>query len=133
MADKYSTTELIALARKHKVAVAIGAGVLLVLAASGGGQTGGGQTGGGGSGSGGGQQGTVVDAGGFDDGSSGGSGGGSGGGGGSSGGFDKPAYDNAQASDDSRHANTIDGIRGVEQCKMPDGTYIEVEAGTCAR
>jgi hypothetical protein len=123
MADKYSTTELIALARKHKVAVAIGAGVLLVLAVSGGGQTGGG-----GSGGGGGQQGPVVDAGGFDDGSSGGSSGG-----GSSGGFDKPAYDNAQASDDSRHANTIDGIRGVEQCKMPDGTYIEVEAGTCAR
>jgi hypothetical protein len=121
MADKFSADELIALARKHKVALAVGAGVLLVLSASSGGQSGGG---GWGSGSGGQGQGPSVDAGVGVEGPDGTD---------SSGGFDKRAYDNAQARDSSDHANKIDSIRGVEQCAMPDGTYIEVEAGTCAR
>lgn len=103
MADKYSTAELIALARKHKVALTIGAGVLLVLAASGGSQSGGGWSGG------------TDSPVGTD----------------SSGGFDKGAWDNAQARDDRGHGNTIDTIRGVEKCQLPDGSVIEVESGTC--
>jgi hypothetical protein len=123
MADKNDTAALMAFARKHKLALGIGAGVLLVLAASNGSQTG--ATG---SGSGG-RQGPVAD-GGFD--SSGGSGGvDSSGGTGAPDGFDKRKWDEDQRRGEGEQRNRIDTIREVERCQLADGSVVEVPAGSC--
>lgn len=113
MADKDDgTAQLMAFARKHKVTLGIGAGVLLLLAAANGGQGGGGVPD---------QQGPFGDA------------GGSGGvdSSGSSGDFDKSKYDEAQRQDDRDQVNRVEVIRGVEKCVLTDGTVIEVEVGNC--
>ena len=123
MAEKYDTAALMAFARKHKLALGIGAGVLLVLAASNGGQTG--TSGSGGDG----QQGPVAD-GGF------GGSGSSGGAAGSSGtdnpeGFDKRKWDEEQRRGEDEQRNRIDTIREVERCQIADGSVVEVPAGSC--
>ena len=123
MADKNDTAALMAFARRHKLALGIGAGVLLVLAASNGGQTG--DTGS----NGGGQQGPVADSG-FSSSSS------SGGVEGPSrtdapDGFDKRKWDEDQRRGEEEQRKRIETIREVERCQLADGSVVEVPAGSC--
>lgn len=99
-----------AFVRKHKVALGIGAAVLLVVAMSNGGD----------------QPGPgfdpnvpITDTGG-------------GGGSSSDGGFDKRKWDEDQRRDDIKQRDRIDTIREVERCVGDDGRVYEAPLGTCS-
>lgn len=95
---------LMAMIRKHKVALGIGAAVLVLVAMSN--EQGSAPSG---------FDGPVADTRGD----------------GNPDGFDKRKWDEDQRRDDEQQRRRIDGIREVEHCPDENGRIVEVPAGTC--